>query len=70
MRRKAVIVDWHKPKLRLYAIGDTHIGSTASDEKRIARMAQIIAEDDNALAVGLGDYIEAIAPSDWRYEPM
>ena len=70
MRRKAVIVDWHKPKLRLYAIGDTHIGSAACDEKRIAKLAQIIAEDDNALAVGLGDYIEAIAPSDWRWEPM
>ena len=69
MRRKAVTVDWEKPKLRLYAVGDTHVGSEACDEKRCAELAQIIAADDDALAVGLGDYIEAVAPSDRRYHP-
>lgn len=69
MRRKAVIVDWYKPELHLYAVGDTHVGSEACDEAALRRVAQIIADDDCALAVGLGDYIEAVAYDDRRFDP-
>jgi len=55
--------------LRLYLVGDTHVGSTACDEQSIERLAATIKADENALVVGLGDYIEAIAPSDARFDP-
>jgi hypothetical protein len=41
----------------------------ACDERRLERLASIIAADENALVVGLGDYIEAIALDDSRFDP-
>ncbi len=68
MRRRAAGVDWGEPILRLYLVGDTHVGADACDEKRIAQLADIIAADHTAMVVGLGDYIEAIAPTDRRFD--
>ena len=50
-------------------MGDTHVGSVACEERQIERLSQLIAADENALVVGLGDYIEAIALSDSRFDP-
>lgn len=69
MRRRAVTISWNKSLLRLYLIGDTHVGNDVCDERRIERLAQIIKEDEDALVVGLGDFIEAIALSDTRFDP-
>ncbi|NLF03077.1 MAG: hypothetical protein GX601_19110 [Anaerolineales bacterium] len=68
MRRRAATVDWSEPVLRLYLVGDTHVGAEACDEKRIERLAEIIADDPAGRVVGLGDYIEAIAPTDRRFD--
>lgn len=69
MRRRAATVDWDGPTLRLYLVGDTHVGAEACDEKRIERLAQIIADDPAGRVVGLGDYIEAISRTDPRFDP-
>lgn len=69
MRRKAVIIDWTRPRLRLYVVADAHVGSEACDEQRVRELARIVADDEDALVVGLGDYIEAIAYDDWRFSP-
>jgi len=68
MRRRAVTIDWDRPTLRLYVVGDTHVGAEACDERRVEALARQIAEDDDGLIVGLGDYIEAIAPTDRRFD--
>jgi UDP-2,3-diacylglucosamine pyrophosphatase LpxH len=52
----------------LYFIGDTHIGSEAADAGRISALAQTIKADKRAAIIGLGDYIEAIAISDRRFD--
>ena len=67
--RRAVIVDWHRDNCNVYAIGDTHVGSRAFDEKKARKLAAIIAADPDALILGLGDYHEAIASSDPRFDP-
>ena len=67
MIRKAVFLDWNKKVLRLYLIGDTHVGSKACNEKAIAELAKIIAADKFAAVVGLGDYTESVSPSDYRF---
>jgi len=54
-------------KVNLYPLGDTHVGSLACDEKRNQDLAAIIAADPVGRVVGLGDFIEAIAPSDKRW---
>jgi len=69
LKRKAVIIDWDKPVLRLYAVNDTHVGSVASCEDKQGRLAKIVAEDEYGMIIGAGDYIEAIAPSDRRFDP-
>lgn len=68
MKRRAAQLDWDGPLLRLYLVGDTHVGSEACDEKRIQRLAAIVADDPAGRIVGLGDYIEAIAPTDKRFD--
>lgn len=68
MRRRAATVDWDGPTLRLYLVGDTHVGSDACEEKRIERLAAIVADDPCGRVVGLGDYIEAIAYTDKRFD--
>ncbi len=68
MRRRAATIDWDGPLLRLYLVGDVHIGARACDEKRVAQLVDIIANDPAAMVVGLGDYIEAIAPTDKRWD--
>jgi hypothetical protein len=68
MRRRAAQLDWSEPVLRLYLVGDTHVGSDACEEKRIERLAAIVADDPCGRVVGLGDYIEAIGHTDKRFD--
>jgi predicted phosphodiesterase len=67
MPRKAITLEWHEPVLRIYPVGDVHIGSEACDEDAAARLAEIIAGDKLARIIGVGDFIEAIAPTDRRF---
>jgi len=68
MRRRAVQLDWTRPLLRLYVVADTHVGAEACDERKVGALAARIANDDDALVVGLGDYIEAITIGDYRFD--
>jgi len=67
--RRAVIIDWPREKCNLYFVGDTHVGAAASSVKAISQLTRTISEDPDALIVGLGDYIEAIACDDRRFDP-
>jgi hypothetical protein len=68
-KRKALTIQWAKPKLNLYFIGDTHILAEVADEDKQTKLAELIASDKDAGIVGLGDYIEAIAFDDYRFDP-
>ena len=53
---------------RLYPLGDVHLGNAACDEKLFREAVQRIADDDNALWVGMGDYADFINVSDPRFD--
>ena len=52
----------------LHPIGDIHAGVVFCLEKKIKQRVQDIKEDPHALWIGMGDYIEAISPSDNRWD--
>lgn len=53
---------------RLYYLTDMHIGARACDENLLRSYIRHIAEDDHALWIGGGDYVDAICrKSDKRY---
>lgn len=66
--RKALVIEVGLG-VNLYPVGDNHDGSAACDEKRNRALAAIIAADPIGHVLGLGDHIEAIAPSDRRWSP-
>jgi len=68
-RDKALSITIPDPILRLYPISDTHVGALASNHSHLSTLADIIANDPHARAIGVGDYIEAIAPDDYRFDP-
>lgn len=67
--RQALIVKWNRPVLRLYPFADLHFGSKEHRIKQLAIAAQALADDDDGLGIGLGDWIEAIAATDKRFDP-
>lgn len=67
-RRKALFLNWHEPILRLYPIGDVHSGAASHRDGQAQTVADTLAGDKYGLGIGLGDWIEAIAPSDKRFD--
>ena len=67
--RRAVIVDWPHENLNIYPVLDVHVGSRALAEKKARKYAKIIADDPFGIVLGGGDYFEAIASSDPRFDP-
>ena len=67
--RRAVIIDWPHETCNIYPVLDVHAGSRAMDEKKARKYAGIIADDPFGLVLGGGDYFEAIASSDPRFDP-
>ena len=53
---------------KLYPIGDTHIGCRNCCESRIRELVQTIGLDENSYWIGGGDLIDAINPSDVRFD--
>lgn len=53
--------------VKIYPIGDLHIGKINCYEVGIRKIVREIKKDPNALWVGGGDYIEAIKPKDPRF---
>lgn len=68
-RNKALPIPIASPIIRLYPISDTHVGALASNHSHLVSLANIIADDPHAYVIGIGDYIEAISPDDWRFDP-
>lgn len=52
----------------LYAIGDLHVGAKHFDRKAFERAIATIAADSSARWIGMGDYAEAIIPTDKRWD--
>lgn len=67
--REAVKLDWPGWRVHLYGIGDCHVGAANADERAQAKLARLIADDPDALVIGLGDMVEAIAVDDRRFDP-
>jgi predicted phosphodiesterase len=55
--------------IRLYFVGDIHIGARACDEQRLARDVKAIADDPSGYVVLMGDYCDFINRSDPRFNP-
>ena len=57
-----------KRKKRIYFIGDVHAGTIAHSETNLDKAIKTILDDEDAVAVGMGDYAEFITPKDKRYD--
>ena len=57
-------------RLHLYVVGDVHFGSAACARERFTEYVARMAADKHARWIGLGDYIEAIAVDDRRFDPV
>lgn len=55
-------------QVNLYVVTDVHYGAEACARDRFAAFVGRIASDRSAVWIGLGDYIEAIAPDDRRFD--
>lgn len=53
--------------VRIYALGDLHLGNALCDETLLERTVREIAEDPHAYWVGLGDYADFITRRDPRH---
>jgi hypothetical protein len=56
-------------RMKVYPIGDIHIGAGACDEDKLIRLVADIKDDPSAWWIGMGDYIEAIKRNDKRFDP-
>lgn len=58
--------------VKLFPIGDVHLGSPACDVESVRATISAVANDPNAYWIGMGDYVDAIAPGDkrWRLRTM
>jgi hypothetical protein len=53
--------------IKLYPLGDIHLGAAACDIEHFRRVVRQIEADPDAYWLGLGDYADAILPSDPRW---
>lgn len=54
-------------KIRLYLLGDAHIGHPGVDLNRLKRMVEKISKDPDAYWIGMGDQVDAINVRDPRF---
>lgn len=55
--------------VRVYFLGDLHLGNSAVEKKRIRETVATIRDDDRAIAILMGDLEECIAVDDKRFDP-
>lgn len=67
--RHEVDLDSRSEVIRLYPIGDIHIGAAACDEDRLVRMVHRVKADPTARWIGMGDYGDYINVRDKRFNP-
>lgn len=68
LAEKRIIYSSRSDEYRLYCIGDMHLGTKHCREKQIESRIKHIANDPLALWVDMGDAVEAITPSDKRWD--
>ena len=68
---KDVIIPYKQShsRRRLYCFGDIHLGTIFCAESEAKKQVKTIADDEDALWVGMGDYGEYITPDDPRWDP-
>lgn len=54
--------------LKIYLLGDLHLGTIFCVEKEVIRYVQIIKNDHEAWWIGMGDLAEYITPADKRWD--
>ena len=68
MELSQITVDVKASKtLRLFPIGDVHMGAVACDLNDFRRLVKLVAEDNDARWLGMGDMGDLIMPSDPRW---
>jgi hypothetical protein len=56
-------------EFKLYCLGDIHAGTVHCVEDKVKAKVQEIAQNKNAMWIGMGDYGEWITPKDKRFDP-
>lgn len=59
-----IVLNGRSDSIKLYAMGDFHLGAKGHDSWRFKRDIKRIEEDPSAYWIGLGDYIDAIEKRD------
>ena len=54
--------------VKIYPLGDIHLGATNCDYERAEAVRDLIAKDKNAYWIGMGDMLDSITPSDKRWD--
>ncbi len=65
---ESVIKSSHGGEIRIYPIGDIHLGSIHCDEDGIEKEIETISRDKNAYIIGMGDYADSILKNDPRFD--
>ena len=61
------VIEYTRPKkIRLYPLGDMHLGVVHCDEDLLRATVEQIRKDKDALWLGMGDYGDCITPSDFK----
>jgi len=62
------VIDYHSrtAKFNFYPLGDLHVGVLHCHEELLKQKVRQIAQDKNALWLGMGDYGDCITPSDFK----
>ena len=71
MEVKDVIINYRmaSPEIKLYCLGDIHVGTIHCVEHDVRRKIQEIKNSKNTYWLGMGDYAEFITPKDKRFDP-
>ncbi len=56
-------------KFNVIGLGDMHLGSVGFDEKHLLSTVKWIKETPRTYWIGMGDFVEAINPTDKRFDP-
>lgn len=62
-------IDGRMGKWRIYPIGDLHSDSKLFDEEKFRRYTEVIAADENAMWISVGDYVDGSTPDHKYFEP-
>lgn len=65
---KTITLENKNKPINIIPIGDIHIGSANCDKKYLKELIDWVKNEPNTYVVGMGDYIDAIIPTDKRFD--